>query len=187
MKKIVEEYNVYTIDELKEQFPDGYDKAIEREQEVWAETTFYSETGDFLASIKAILAELNGTLMDWSIGIYDRSYLRIDLDGYMEQDNHTRNELVKRFTDMIEKEKHGACSFTGVYTDCYFFDGLAAYEETHTPLNYNNFHKAVGFAMEFAVSRFQTDLESTYEDNEYHEENLRINDYMFTEDGTFHS
>ena len=183
MEKIIKEFNVYTITELKELFPEGYEHAIEKEQEVWSETTFYYETDEFISSIKEILAALSANLEDWSIGIYERSYMCIDLEGYMSLENSERNELVKQFAGMIDKERKGACSFTGVYTDCYFFDGLAAYEDSIESLNYNNFHKAIEYAVDFAVSRFQTDLESGYEDNELHEQNLEANDCLFTEDG----
>lgn len=183
MEKIIKEFNVYTIEELKELFPEAYEHAIEKEQEVWSETTFYYEADEFKSSIKETLKALSTDIQDWSIGIYDRSYMKINLEGYMALENSERNELVKQFADMIDKERKGACSFTGVYTDCYFFDGLAAYEDSIESLNYNNFHKAIEYAVDFAVSRFQTDLESSYADNELHEENLRMNDCLFTEDG----
>ena len=122
---------------------------------------------------------LECSILNWEINLYNPSRIDIITEGYMGLSNKERNDLITEFRNMIEKEVQGQCSFTGNYTDCYFFDGLKQFGE----LAYNNFHKAIEHAAKVAVYKFQGDLENMYEDEERHAEDMGINEYMFNECG----
>lgn len=179
MRKVIKEYNLYTIYELKELFPVAYDKAIEDQKEFWLQDDLSRECNDFIKSMEAITDRLECSILNWEINIYEPSRIDIVTEEYMELLNSERNELITEFRNMIQEEVDGKCSFTGNYTDCYFFDGLKQFGE----LTYNNFHKAIEYAAQVAVYEFQGDLESMYEDEERHAENMDINNYMFNEYG----
>ena len=182
MEKIIKEFNVYTITELKELFPEGYEHAIEKEADSWSEDGFSYECTDFIKSMEAILDELNCSIRDWSISLWDRSDIEVNIEGYMELSNSERKALISRFKSMLPDEAT-IYDFTGVYTDDYFFRGLQDYNDNTEALSYNNFHKAIVSAAYYAISTFASDMESTYQDSNYHESNLEANDCLFTEDG----
>ena len=183
MEKIIKEFNVYTITELKEMFPEGYEHAIEKEADDWSETGFSFECTDFIESMEAIIEnELGCDIRDWSISLWDRSDINVNIEGYMELSNNERKALISRFKAMLPDEAT-IYDFTGVYTDDYFFRGLQDYNENTEELSYNNFHKAIVSAAYYAISSFSSDMEKTYQDKEYHESNLEANDCLFTEDG----
>ena len=179
MQKVIKEYNLYTIYELKELFPEAYEKAIEDQKGFWSQDGLTRECDDFIKSIEAIMDSLECSILNWEICLYAPSRIDIITEDYMELTNKERNELIIEFRNMIEKEVQGQCSFTGNYTDCYFFDGLKQFGE----LTYNNFHKAIEHAAKVAVYKFQGDLESMYEDDERHAEDMGVNEYMFDEYG----
>ena len=179
MQKVIKEYTIYTIYELKGLFPEAYRKAIEDQKDFWLQDDLTRECNGFIKSMEAIMDSLECSILNWEINLYAPSRIDIITEGYMELSNKERNDLIVEFRNMIEKEVQGQCSFTGYDTDCYFFDGLKQFGD----LTYNNFHKAIEYAAKVAVYEFQGDLESMYEDEERHAEDMNINNCMFSEHG----
>lgn len=61
--------HTYTLAELKEQFPDGYARALRNWQNEPREIAWQ---GEIIDSLKAVLKAANVTLRDWSLGAYNR-------------------------------------------------------------------------------------------------------------------
>lgn len=103
MEKIIKEFNVYTITELKELFPEGYEHAIEKEADSWSEDGFSFECTDFIKSMEAIIEnELACNIRGWSISLWDdRSYIKVEVEGYMELSNDERKALIRRFQGYV--------------------------------------------------------------------------------------
>lgn len=73
---------VYSVRELKEEFPDAYDKAFEKYQEsCWRWVSWQDET---IESMKAVFEASGITLKDWSLGAYSQSFVKFYMDDEIE-------------------------------------------------------------------------------------------------------
>lgn len=171
-------FNVYTIDELKEDaLPVAMESIIDKYMEYNGEHAF-SEIVD--SAIEA--AKFFGMrLANWSVGYYQPCYTEIDASGYMELSNREKNGLVDWLNENIEEGVKGLCQFTGVTYDSYFFD----YVKDAGGVTYNNIYKVVPEAIDYMVSTAARDEERTLEDSEYMREYAKEMGWKFYEDGTF--
>jgi hypothetical protein len=64
----VDTINVYTLAELKEQFPDAYEKVHERWMDGVARSGDIPWSSEVMDSLTAVVEAAGGTLDDWSIG-----------------------------------------------------------------------------------------------------------------------
>lgn len=76
--------DVYTIEELKKQFPDAYDKAYEEFKKDISNDPYLPWQEEIMGSMKAIIKHSGFTLRDWEIGAYCYSSVKIEyLDTYI--------------------------------------------------------------------------------------------------------
>jgi len=74
--------NVYSITELKEQFPKGYEKAYEKWKEQCWEDIFWMD--EIVDCFKAIFKISNIKIYDWSLGAYSHCYVKFESPSYYE-------------------------------------------------------------------------------------------------------
>lgn len=178
MKKIVKVTNVYTLQELNIK---GYEKVIENESNNYLEHQASFEYSELLESIKTFCDKFYTKLRNWSIGAYSYSFIDINTESYFSLSNIDRNDLVKELNDML-KTGDGFTNLTGTYTDGY----IASYFEDNkiSKVNYNNIHKHIEKALNFAVKALVNDIENNSEDVEMIIDNLEANECnQFTIDG----
>lgn len=87
MRPVEVKFNVYSVQELREQFPEGFKRAHER--------LVQSDDGqhtcdEVFASLKATVAAFGASLKDWCIGAYSRSYVKVDGDDDVLALSHNR-------------------------------------------------------------------------------------------------
>jgi hypothetical protein len=68
---------LYTVEELKERFPDAYAKAYRRYKDGACQHEI-PWSDEIVDSLKATLKAFGATLKDWSIGAWSNSYLKLD-------------------------------------------------------------------------------------------------------------
>lgn len=74
MRNVAVQFNVYSVQELREKFPAAFKRAHER----FAQSDDGQYTADeVFASLKATVAAFGARLTDWSIGAYSRSYVKV--------------------------------------------------------------------------------------------------------------
>lgn len=79
------EIKVYTIQELKENFPDAYDKAFEEYKNDVAQDPYLPWSEEIIGSMKATFKHAGVTLLDWSIGTYSPSYVKFSIPTYWSE------------------------------------------------------------------------------------------------------
>jgi len=77
--------DVYTIEELKEQFPDAYDKAYEEFKKDTSSDPYLPWQEEIMGSMKATFKHAGVTLHDWSIGAYSPSYVKFSIPTYWSE------------------------------------------------------------------------------------------------------
>jgi len=126
----VETRTLYTLAELKEQFPDGYARVLERWQDAcdrFFDVPWQSETMD---SLRAVVDACGGKCHDWQIGPYAPSHLSVRVDEHDEDDegNEVRRDAEWFWREVLapngyargeggEVEFPGVCPFTGYCAD----------------------------------------------------------------------
>lgn len=137
MKTINLEYNVYTVKELKEQFPKGFEKALDNHRNSLYEDTFTSD--EVFSSLKAFISACGFKLVDWNLGAYNRSNnLRVSGQEEIEEltgrrafswlENHVlaqyrvpfkgqRRAEVSKYGQGYRPGQVSPCPFTGVCFD----------------------------------------------------------------------
>ena len=134
--------NIYTPQELKENFPDVYDKAYEKYRDSvewipWAD--------EVMESLKAIFDKSGIKLVDWSIGAWNPSWISFDLDesignlsgaraiAWLENNLLSYLRIPWRGERRLRLRKYGKyyrpgmiepCPFTGVCFDEDFLESL---------------------------------------------------------------
>src|SRR5690606_38737579 len=118
---------VYSLAELKERFPEAYARVHERWKNNLGDVPWAEETMD---SLQAVVDAAGGSLEDWSIGAYARSYIRVrvddeDEDGTPKDARWFRLNVLKP-NGYVKKNGHvafpGHCRFTGYYADDAFLE-----------------------------------------------------------------
>jgi len=77
--------DVYTIEELKEQFPDAYDKAYEEFKKDTSSDPYLPWQEEIMGSMKATFKHAGVTLHDWSIGTYSYSHVKFSIPTYWSE------------------------------------------------------------------------------------------------------
>lgn len=113
---------VYTLEELQEQFPDSYEKVVERWRERAASDPCLPWRDETMDSFKAVIHACDGELTDWQIGPHYPSHCSVsceDLSGKRAAVRMWRNVLApngyKRNGWNVEFP--GNCPFTGYCAD----------------------------------------------------------------------
>ena len=173
------ETKLYGIDELS---GEAKKHAIEETSRHYIESESMFTLDEIINTANEIAEAFDMRITNYSVGFFDRRYIDVDNYRYMEQDNETKNAYVKWINENMKAGVDGACQFTGVCWDAYFFDALMEYEE----ITYNNFHKIVPQAIEDGVVLAIRSIEDASMDNElmYHE--AVNNGLEFYEDGSIY-
>ena len=77
--------DVYTIEELKDKFPDAYDKAYEEFKEDISSDPYLPWQEEIMGSLKATFKHAGVTLHDWSIGEYSYSHVKFSIPTYWSE------------------------------------------------------------------------------------------------------
>ena len=184
MKKIVKVTNVYTIKELKEVNPVGYNKAIEVKREEYLNFEADYAYTDMLASLQAFANHYYLEIKDWSFGAYSPSYMTVSTARFMELDNGDRNDLVNDLnTALANTETFWELPYmTGVYTDGFILDYFIV--NNITKVTYNDIHKHMEPMAGHAVRALVKEIEDTSSNADYMEELIRDSDNdQFTIEG----
>lgn len=184
MKKIVKVTNVYTIKELKEVNPVGYNKAIEGKREEYLDFEADYEYTDMLASLQAFANHYYLEIKDWSFGAYSPSYMTVSTERFMELDNGDRNALVNDLnTALANADTFWELPYmTGVYTDGFILDYFIV--NNITKVTYNDIHKHMELMAGHAIKALVRNIEDTHENADYMEERIRDSDNnQFTIEG----
>lgn len=182
MREITHIFNVYTIDELKE---DALLKAISVVNDRRHEDMIEFNVDSFIKSAEAFAKRFSFQIVDYSIGFFSQStYITVYSTDYMHLSNEEKNRLVKELNATYLEETHGKCSLTGTYTDCLFFD----YFKDRGGTSYNTLHKDLRQAFTYALKNFVKDSESTLLDLEYTKTYANESEMEFLESGAlYHS
>lgn len=173
------ETKVFTINELK---GDELEEATKQAADMYAEYNDHSFE-EILESARKAAEHFGMKVTDWSVGYYNRNYIEVDTEGYMELSNDEKNALVRWLHDNIEIGSDGTCPFTGVMYDCYFFD---YFMRLPGDVSYNDIHKHIPEAIEYLVDKAVEGEENTIEDDDYMREYVEEMGWEFTEEGDFY-
>lgn len=77
--------DVYTIEELKEQFPDAFEYAWEQFKKDISNDPYLPWQEEIMGSMKATFKYAGVTLHDWSIGAYSPSYVKFSIPTYWSE------------------------------------------------------------------------------------------------------
>lgn len=168
------ETKVYNFDELT----DGAKiEALAKIREQY-DTTFNME--EVLSTLEKAAEHFSMRVMDYGIGTYNRNFIEIDTEGYMNLTNADKNELVNWLNENIQSGSDGSCLFTGVIYDCFFFD---YFMNDGVEVTFNNLHNEVVNGINYAMEKGVESIENEFEDDEYIASFIEANEYEFTEDG----
>lgn len=77
--------NIYSITELKEQFPEGYERAYEKWKEYCWEDIFWMD--EIVESFKKTFEYAGISIYDWSLGAYSSCHVRFHNPSHYEYNN----------------------------------------------------------------------------------------------------
>ena len=154
------EITVYSFDELS-------DEAKEKARAWWTDGLDYPWWKDTQESIRAFVEHFGASVKDWSLGSGSgRDYIKTDITPA-----HFRGRQLKDYDR--EYMPTGYCLDNDLWTT--FYD---EWKQTGDPAY------AFQQAIEATICAVQNDIDYQYS-NECVDENLRANEYRFTEDGKF--
>ncbi len=152
MKTIVKTFEVFELSELKGvNYRNALDAVSRQASEDWAEFESY----ELLESLKESAEHFGMKVTDYSIGLYDRSYVKVET-GYFEEEQ--AEHAVQWIADNYKEGADGTCPFTGVYFDCFFFDYFV---KNGVPTEDNvkdEIVRAIGYMLETAVDNAEKDM-----------------------------
>lgn len=193
----------YSATELKEQFPDAFERALEKHRN----SPYIGDgwTGEIFDSLKAVLRASDVTLRDYDLGAYNRgNHIRVsfphddceDLSGKRAiawLENHlfaplrvsftarNRWELAKYNRGMSERfymaGRVKPCPLTGVCFDEDYLDALRA-----SVRNGDTLKEAFQGLADVYAKLIESEIEGASTE-EYFIETAEANDWQFTEDG----
>ena len=76
---------VYSAKELKEKFPDGYEKAFNDYKDDISQDPYLPWQNEIMDSMKHCIQTAGVTLNDWSIGAYSSCYVKISIPTYWSE------------------------------------------------------------------------------------------------------
>lgn len=105
---------VYSIEELKEKFPDAYDKEYNIYRQSVENSPYMAWQSEIMDSLNATFKKSNVTLKDWSIGTYQSNWARFTIPTYWSE-LADEDSLVDDYTGELAynwlKESFGISSF----------------------------------------------------------------------------
>lgn len=180
MRTFTKTITVYSIDELKDQ---ALEQALKNVSERRHQQFVDFDASEFIKSADAFAKRFGFEIKNYSVGFfYQNSYMHVEPSSYFEKSNQERNQLVAELNRSILDETNGACSLTGVHTDCYFFDFFKKAGDT----SYNRLHKDVVAAIQYALRHFVSDTEKDILDNESTKQFIKDFEMEFLPDGSIY-
>lgn len=79
------EITVYSASELKEKFPDAFDKAYEEFKRDISNDPYLPWQDEIMGSMKSCIKAAGVTLNDWSIGAYSYCYVKVSIPTYWSE------------------------------------------------------------------------------------------------------
>ncbi len=196
--------NLYSIQELKEQFPDGYKSALEHWQNRTVHDIGIPWQDETIDSLKTLLKDAGVTLRDWSLGAYNRgNHISISFPHDDCETLHGKRALAwlennllcqyrAPFVSMMgskkrrEFVKYGRsyspgslkpCPITGYCADDEYLESL------HKSLRSgDNLREAFEHLASVCMDNLERDAEAQASED-YFVDHVSANDYEFTEDG----
>lgn len=177
MKTITKKFNVYTIEELKALNTEAYDEALNNVREAYMDNQLHFFYQEMKETMKEFAKVFNISLTDYSFGVYQPSFINVNIGDYMDLDNDEKNDLVKRANNL----KNEDCPFTGVCTDFYITDYFKENEVT-----YNDLHNHLDDVLHVAIRNYVIDLENELEDDNNILAYAIDMEFEFLEDGSIY-
>jgi hypothetical protein len=179
---------LYTIEEIRDRFPDAYDKI----REDWCDAV--DQSGDtpwseeIMGSLEATIAACGAELTDWSIGPYSPSDLTVSVDDFFEDGEDTEEKkdsawffdtILRPFGYKAHKEKGvdfpGLCPLTGICFDDDFLESV--YQDLQRDCTLSE-------SLENLADRSREKMEEEIEGEKDEEWMLgALSDMWYTEDG----
>ena len=177
MRTIVKTIEVYELNELKGvNYRNAVESVSRQASEFWTEF----ESFELLESMKKSAEHFGMQVTNYSIGLFDRSYVKVETGCF---DEEQAEYAVKWIADNYEAGADGTCPFTGVYFDSYFFDYFV---KNGVPTEDNvkdEIVRAIGYMLETAVDNAENDMM----DDGYMLDYASNNELSFLSDGAiFH-
>lgn len=176
MRTIVNTIEVFKIEELTGVNRRNALEATSRQaHELWVEI----ESHDLIESMSKAAEHFGLRVIDYSVGLFSRSYVKIDT-GYFDEEQ--AEYAVEWINENHKDGREGSCPFTGVDYDCYFFDyfGDADMELGLTEENVQeHIVRAIVHMLEKAVYNAEADVTN----DDYLLDCIAGEEYEFTSDG----
>ncbi len=176
MRTITTITHVYTIDELTGVNKQNALEAVARQRtEDFME--FHSE--ELRKSMQKAAERFNVELSDWSFGLFNRSYVTVDMTGFPTDEEEIK-ELVTWLNDHVDDGTNGDCPFTGVCYDSYFFDYFAHAGFATPDTVRNDIPRAITYMLRNALNDEENSILNDKDNEQYAIET----ELEFREDGT---
>lgn len=121
-RTVVKTVEVFKVTELNGvNYRNALESASRQRMEDWGEFS----SSELLTSMQKAAEYFGLEVVDWSIGIFDRSWIKIDSDRF---DDEQAPFAVEWLRENLKAGQDGSCPFTGVYYDGYFFDYFKDHE-----------------------------------------------------------
>lgn len=182
MRTIVEEYKVYSIEELKDVNELAYRTALENVSRQWTNDIMDFDWNDFKDSLTAFLDVFNLKITDYSVSLYYHSFIYTNADDYREKHSNVEiNEHVKELNEMIKKDH---IELTGVWTD---YIVMRYFEDTDIEeVTYNDIHKHLDNIAQWSLSEFKHLSEENISSEKWLVDYAQNQDWEFDENGEIH-
>lgn len=176
MRTITITKNLYTIEELTGvNRENALDSVSRQRMEDFIE--FHAE--ELRTSMQEAAERFGMTLRECNISLFDRSMVIVDPTG-LPDDNEQLEDLAKWINVNTDDGTNGACPFTGVFYDCYFFDYFAHNGLAKPDTLREDVTRAIAYMLKYAVK----DAEESILDDTQCVEYAMENELEFLEDGT---
>src|SRR5699024_3477021 len=180
MRTVIEEYKVYDIAELKKVDELSYRTALENLSRQWANDIMEFDWYDFKDSLTAFLSVFNLKITDYSVSLYDHSYIYTNANDYREKHSNAEiNEHVKELNEMIKKAD--CIDITGVWSD---YIVMRYFENTDIKeVTYNDIHKHLDNIAQWSLSEFKKLSEENISTEKWLIDYAQNQDLEFDENG----
>lgn len=177
MRTVTYTKNYYTIDELTGNAREiAFSNIIDHYQEMIMEFDWI----EFKESLQSFLEEFDLAITDYSVGLYNHSYIDDNANEYRQDKNNIEiNSDVEKLNNMIKTSDE--LNLTGVWSDSvvmqYFKDNAV------NRVTYNDIHIHLSNITEYSLKEFMRLSKESLEREEYVLDHAYIYELEFDEDG----
>lgn len=196
MKYYKQILKLYTIDELKEDYPNIYRNVLNKTRDEYIFKFYEFQCNDFLNSMNKWCENFNHNLNYYNIDVeFDYFDIKIANDenqnDYMNLTNFEKINLIKYFNHLLDNALNDSgfelpfSKFTGYYTDYYIFEYFK--RNNIKELSFNNFHKEFKNAITYAFKIFVHEEYKTFHDDKEIIELEELSKIYFDDKGVFYN